>query len=1327
MKRFRWVAGLVALAAAFLLVFSVSGFGARLDKGIDLVTDVETGRTWVADSHYAVRSGRSSNVLMHRERALSLIKAMNAGDVENFGYRDWRLSSIPELHRVLKLEASFGDLSELRAYLDGFADGSPGAISGRDSGKLMDDLVYPWPVRGQGVQTGAVEPGFGDVVLFATNSIWLQTNSQVLSGDIVVNEPSTGLTLSCFGRELCVSWGATTPAGTPEDPWAIKADSIRTRVGSVVGGEAFCNDLVHSGDPAGLACTPLGTDPVFASLPEFKDDDPPSSSPNITVGFGQEKTLEPGDYGVIKVKAYGTLRFTGGIYNVKRIDARISSDLLFQARSQVRVSGRFSADLGSFVGPEQGSGLSASDIVFYVDGANGFFGFIFGLPKAAMMGIGSTLEANMYVPNGSLWLMGNSSSKGAFLARDVILGIGADATLDSAFSQVAPVATDDAFTLEEGGTVDSFALGISVLDNDFDPNPDDTITLAQAGPSHFEVVTTSNGSLTLNPDGTFIYQHDGGDSSSDSFTYQICDDGDPVLCDEGTATFTIDSVNDAPTADSVIAQVSDLQTVTITMTGNDPEADDLRFTIVSPPDPLVGSLGPVVEGPPPAPGVPPGCGPGQCTTDPIPPRSSATVDYTPVTLGETSFTFQVDDQNGGTATGVVTINPADNEPEPGQQPPDDPTDTVVAFDAEAEVVKNGSVLLTLVAEAPCDPTGAANPDVPCDGIGDDVPLTFSIVGGTPLTTADNGTVDNLVQGSEVPQRTATVSYSPTADFVHDPLIPGDSDSFDFQACGIIDSVQVCDTATVTVVVVEPVPLAEDIGSSQQPVEVQTSAETEITLIGNSGGTGTQPQSATFRVAGKISFRAVGIADADAVGSVTDSDGNGDGDATVGPRNVAVLENTADLSSPSLDNVAADLNSFYNGLPSVSSTLISGDVTSLSGVGLFAVPVPDDAFTTAEITLMSNFLAGGGTLLFMGENQASVFDTANNAINAALSSLGSNMSIVAPGVADGGTQTATVGNGQILSDPLTSGVNNFDYAAPSGVSAVAGGTTSLFLLTDLATTFVAKESVGGGLIVLSGDANIINTGVGPPIPADNGVFFQNLLNPATVTAGFDGLAERRIQIEFDILDGLSPLDLSSARVTLQTVKGAGDSLDTLFFAGTAEQDGAITPSDFQAPAQEIQGVVMPASGAVGTEDSFEIDVLSAVLDAIDRDPLERLSVFSLQGRVDRTATGQGLSVRTDILPVFEFSTPPPIFIPPLVFSITSLPAGAILLDSTGQQVIVGEPLPSPQVTVVSGGTTGSTSFTYQVAQDGVVDSGTVFLLLVDNCVSVGRPPGCSPDN
>ena len=146
----------------------------------------------------------------------------------------------------------------------------------------------------------------------------------------------------------------------------------------------------------------------------------------------------------------------------------------------------------------------------------------------------------------------------------------------------------------------------------------------------------------------------------------------------------------------------------------------------------------------------------------------------------------------------------------------------------------------------------------------------------------------------------------------------------------------------------------------------------------------------------------------------------------GGNSVAVLQSGTAYGSL----FASDVNQFYNGLSGKSSTVISGSISSLAGYNLLVAPLPDHAFTSSEITVLKNFLNGGSSIFFLGENNDSTFTAANAYINSDLAGLGSSMQIV-PNLFDSGFHSAT--GSHIATDPYTAGVSHFTYAAPSSVS------------------------------------------------------------------------------------------------------------------------------------------------------------------------------------------------------------------------------------------------------------------------------------------------------
>lgn len=145
-----------------------------------------------------------------------------------------------------------------------------------------------------------------------------------------------------------------------------------------------------------------------------------------------------------------------------------------------------------------------------------------------------------------------------------------------------PVAVADALTVAEGGTATVLSSGAtSVLANDSDADGDPLTAVLVAGPAH--------GTLTLNPNGTFGYTHDGSETTGDSFTYRTSDgttSSDPVA-----VTITVTAANDAPVASPDALTVAEGGTAT-TLTGGatsvladdgDPEGDALTAELVNAP------------------------------------------------------------------------------------------------------------------------------------------------------------------------------------------------------------------------------------------------------------------------------------------------------------------------------------------------------------------------------------------------------------------------------------------------------------------------------------------------------------------------------------------------------------------------------------------------------------------------------------------------------------------------------------------------------------------------------------------------------------------------
>ncbi len=136
----------------------------------------------------------------------------------------------------------------------------------------------------------------------------------------------------------------------------------------------------------------------------------------------------------------------------------------------------------------------------------------------------------------------------------------------------APVAIDDAVAVNEGQP----AAG-NVLTNDSDPEGN--------GLTASLITAPVNGTVVLNADGSFTYTPNAGYNGLDSLVYQVCDNGDPSLCDTAVVRFTIAAVNDAPAAvdDAVAVNEGQPATGNVLINDSDPEGNGLTASLVTAP------------------------------------------------------------------------------------------------------------------------------------------------------------------------------------------------------------------------------------------------------------------------------------------------------------------------------------------------------------------------------------------------------------------------------------------------------------------------------------------------------------------------------------------------------------------------------------------------------------------------------------------------------------------------------------------------------------------------------------------------------------------------
>ena len=287
-----------------------------------------------------------------------------------------------------------------------------------------------------------------------------------------------------------------------------------------------------------------------------------------------------------------------------------------------------------------------------------------------------------------------------------------------------PLAVTDSYALDEGAALVVTTPGL--IANDIDPDGDPLMTSVVMGPT--------NGLLTLNSDGSFTYTHDGSETTSDSFTYQV-DDGNGGVS-TGTVILTINPLNDAPVATDDTYTINEGGTLVVAAPGvvsndTDVEGDALSAVLIS--GPTNGSLSLNADG-------------------------SFTYVHDGSETTNDSFIYRTDDGNGGsdTATVNITIDPVNDAPVtsvPTAQTT--PEDTPLLFSSG-----DGNAVTVSDADASGNPIiitiAAANGTVSLGGL---TGLTFATGDGlSDSTMTFAGTV------SEINTALEGMTFTPSPDF-----------------------------------------------------------------------------------------------------------------------------------------------------------------------------------------------------------------------------------------------------------------------------------------------------------------------------------------------------------------------------------------------------------------------------------------------------------------------------------------------------------------------------------------------------------------------------------
>ena len=249
-------------------------------------------------------------------------------------------------------------------------------------------------------------------------------------------------------------------------------------------------------------------------------------------------------------------------------------------------------------------------------------------------------------------------------------GLATSQTFTWTITNPAPTAVNDAAT-----TTEDTPVTIPVLTNDTDPDGDPLIvTLA----------TASNGTVTINPDGTLRYVPNANFNGVDTIIYTISDGNGGFST--AAVIVTVSAVNDAPVAVNDVARTNEDTPVTVAVLTNDSDPDG---------DPLTISAASALN--------------GTVVVNP-----DGTIIYTPRANfnGTDTITYTISDGKGGTSTATVTVTV-----DPVNDPPvatndtattnEDAPVTIAVLGNDADI--DGDPLTVISASAP-NGTVVINPD-----------------------------------------------------------------------------------------------------------------------------------------------------------------------------------------------------------------------------------------------------------------------------------------------------------------------------------------------------------------------------------------------------------------------------------------------------------------------------------------------------------------------------------------------------------------------------------------------------------------------------------------
>ena len=255
-------------------------------------------------------------------------------------------------------------------------------------------------------------------VLFATEKIHIKKDCEILSGNVWVNDISQG-----SSAELKIE-RATVIAGGFE----IKANKIEIKEEAVINADVTYNELVNNGTINGNLTCPIEQLPIVpeSNLPEFPEFE--CGSEDITVEEGDSIALFEGDYDDLSVKKNGILTFIGGIYSFNSFTCSKETFIFCLEPTEIRVKEKLQTGESAYVGPADGSEITAKDIVFYIEETGN---------ESVKISKQNEWKANIYAPNGKISINKETIAVGSFFGKEIVVDKETSLEYDGAFEYSA--------------------------------------------------------------------------------------------------------------------------------------------------------------------------------------------------------------------------------------------------------------------------------------------------------------------------------------------------------------------------------------------------------------------------------------------------------------------------------------------------------------------------------------------------------------------------------------------------------------------------------------------------------------------------------------------------------------------------------------------------------------------------------------------------------------------------------------------------------------------------------------------------------------------------